>query len=42
MIHVDPKGFQEYTIDKHGNPKYLIEQLQYDLNSKSRANKEKQ
>jgi len=41
VIHVDSKG-QEYTIDKHGNRKYLIEQLQYDLNTKSRANKEKQ
>ncbi len=41
VIHVDSKG-KEYTIDKHGNRKYLIEQLQYDLNTKSRAKKEKQ
>lgn len=40
VVHVDSKG-KEYTIDKHGNRKYLIEQLQYDLNTKSRANKEK-
>jgi len=35
IIHVDSKG-KEYTIDKHGNRKYLIEQLQYDLNDISK------
>jgi len=35
VVHTDSKG-EEYTIDTHGNRKYLIEQLQYDLNDKSR------
>ena len=35
IIHVDSKG-KEYTVDKHGNRKYLIEQLQYDLNDISK------
>jgi lysozyme family protein len=40
VIHVDSKG-KEYTIDKHGNRKYLIEQLQYDLNDKSKRLQQK-
>jgi lysozyme family protein len=35
VVHTDSKG-EEYTIDTHGNRKYLIEQLQYDLNDKSK------
>jgi len=40
VIHVDSKG-KEYTIDVHGNRKYLIEQLQYDLNDKSKKLQQK-
>lgn len=35
VIHVDSRG-QEYRIDRHGNRKYLIEPLQYDLNDRSK------
>lgn len=40
VVHVDSKG-KEYTIDVHGNRKYLIEQLQYDLNDKSKKLQQK-
>ena len=35
VVHTDSKG-KEYTVDSHGNRKYLIEQLQYDLNDRSK------
>ena len=35
VVHTDSKG-KEYTVDSHGNRKYLIEQLQYDLNNRSK------
>jgi lysozyme family protein len=35
VVHTDSTG-KEYTVDKRGNIKYLIEQLQYDLNDRSK------
>jgi len=35
VVHKDSKG-KEYTVDKHGNRKYLIEKLQYELNDHSK------
>ena len=35
VVHTDSKG-KEYTVDRQGNRKYLIEQLQYELNDKSK------
>jgi len=40
IVHTDSKG-KEYTVDKHGNRKYLIEQLQYDLNDNSKLQQQK-
>ena len=35
VVHTDSKG-KEYVVDRHGNRKYLIEKLQYDLNDRSK------
>ena len=40
VVHTDSKG-KEYTVDKHGNRKYLIEKLQYDLNDISKKLQQK-
>jgi lysozyme family protein len=40
VVHTDSKG-KEYTVDKHGNRKYLIEELQYDLNDISKKLQQK-
>ena len=40
VVHKDSKG-KEYIVDKHGNRKYLIEELQYDLNDISKKLQQK-